>query len=378
MKWVVKTVVLLAVMGAAVFFFLHKNPEQKQFQADLTLAARADAAAQARVAAAYIAGTTVKKDVSQGVDWYLKSAAQGYAPAAYELAQLYLSGEEIERNIPSGILYLNLAASKDYAPAQYALGRLYQTGAEGLNEQEGQAAFLWLHAAQNGDEDAKAALEQLKADNPDLYDRASALFAQEKKALQKDAVAAVIMGRAYSQGDLLVQDSAQAFAYFQQAAEQKNPQAAYELYQLYMKKDGPIPQDEMKGLEYLQQAAEGGYAPAQYSVGERIYQAAQTAQEREIARQWIDLSAAQNYVPALYMSGILRMQGVGSVTGTQQAIAYFTRAAEMGHADAQYVLGQSYWRGIGVTRNKTKAIEWLTLAQQNGNTQAAALLQQIR
>ena len=77
-----KVLLVCAVLGAGVFFLLKKSPEQKAFDASLALAKQGDAAAQAKVAAAYLAGDPVKQDAAQAVDWYLKSAAQGYAPGS--------------------------------------------------------------------------------------------------------------------------------------------------------------------------------------------------------------------------------------------------------------------------------------------------------
>ncbi len=364
------------LVGAVLFFFLKKSPEQKAFDAALAQAKQGNAQAQATVAAAYLSGNPIKQNAALAVDWYLKSAAQGYAPAAYELAQLYLVGEQVERDIASGVSYLKLAAAKKHAGAQYSLGRLYQTGTDGLPQHEGQAVWWWLWAAQNGDEQAQSALEQTKADNPELLQQVQAVFEQEQQAVT-DGAAAFWAAQAYQQGKWVEADAAQALAFLEKAAEQKHPQALFALFEMYSQPNGLVPVNEEKGLEYLQQAAEAGLPQAQYEVGQRIYQVAQTPQEYQVAWQWFELAGQQQYAPAIYMSGIMRMQGLAGKADAVLALANFQQAAEQGYADAQYVLGQSYWYGAGVKPSKSQAVKWLKLAQENGNGQAAELLNEI-
>ena len=138
-----------------------------------------------------------------------------------------------------------------------------------------------------------------------------------------------------------------------------------------------ILKDEAKVLQYLEQAAQSGYAPAQYALGEKIYQSAQTPEDFQKALDWFGQAAKQNHAGALYMCGIMYMQGQGTQASIPQAIAAFKQAADLGHANAQYVVGQSYWRGIGLRPSKSKALQWLELAKQNGNTQAEALIAEI-
>ena len=59
MKFLLKTIVLLAVLGAVGYFFMHKTPQQKAFERALAAAQQGDAAAQAQVAAGYAAGEGV-------------------------------------------------------------------------------------------------------------------------------------------------------------------------------------------------------------------------------------------------------------------------------------------------------------------------------
>jgi len=377
--WAVSKILLVcALLGGAAFWLLQKSPSQKAFEQNLAQAQQGNAPAQMQIAAAYLMGNPIPKDISQAVNWYLRAAAQGYAPAAYELGQLYLAGEDVERDIPSGISYLKLAAEKEFAPAQYALGRLYQTGAEGLPEKLGQAAFLWMQAAKQGNEDAQAALDTLKAENPELFAQVTTLFEKtEKISKEPDGQTLMELAQAYAKGDILEQNAPLALSLYQQAAAQGNAAAPYELYLLYLQTDGPVAQDEEKALTYLEQAAGGGFAPAQYDVGNRIYHVAQTPQEYQIAYHWFEQAAGKNHPGALYMCGIMRMQGQGIEKNVSEGLSLFTQAANLGNTDAQYVLGQSYLRGLGTAKNKKEAEKWLTLAAQSGHAQAAALLAEI-
>ncbi len=377
MKTLLKIILAAVVLGALIYAARYQSPQRKAFEASLAAAQQGDVKAQLQLAKSYLTGTVVKPDLNQAITWYEKATAQGDAAAAYELAELYLSGEQIPRDIVTGVSYLKLAASKDYAPAQYALGRLYQTGTDSLPAHIGQAIWWWLHAADQADADAQAALEMQQQENPDIVSQVQTLYEAHKKAQVGQSAAALQLAQAYQNGTLLEKNEAQAFATYQIAASDE-PQAQYALYEFYSRTDGPVPQDMDKALEYLQQAANGGLAQAQYVVGDKIYQIAQTPQEYTIAAQWFDRAAAQNHAGALYMQGLMSMQGQGKPKNIKQALLSFKQAAELGYPDAQYVLGQSYLRGLGQKPNKTQAKKWLRLAQDNGHEQAAELLTTIR
>lgn len=368
---------LVIVLGAGTYFYIYNNPQRKALRAAQTAAEQGDADAQLALGKIYVSGQGVPPSAQTAADWFSRSAAQGNAQAAYELARLYLSGEQLPRDVDGGLSYLKLSAEKGYSAAQYMLGRLYQTGAENLEPNPVQAVFWWIQAAAQDDADAQNELNDAQNQTPEIYEQARHMNDLRQAAVQGDGQAALTLARAYQIGQPLAQNTDAAAQWFLKAAEQNLPQAQYELALLYGADEGPLPKDEAKVLQYLEQAAQSGYAPAQYALGEKIYQSAQTPEDFQKALDWFGQAAKQNHAGALYMCGIMYMQGQGTQASIPQAIAAFKQAADLGHANAQYVVGQSYWRGIGLRPSKSKALQWLELAKQNGNAQAEALIAEI-
>lgn len=75
------------------------------------------------------------------------------------------------------------------------------------------------------------------------------------------------------------------------------------------------------------------------------------------------LSAAEaGYAPAQYDLGNLYENGLGVARDLQQAARWYQRAAEQGDAKAQNNLGTMYANGRGVPHNDRQAVMWYSLA----------------
>ncbi|MBD5456851.1 MAG: sel1 repeat family protein [Lachnospiraceae bacterium] len=53
----------------------------------------------------YFCGNGIEKNVEVGIDYFKKSAKQGYYPAADFLAEIYLTGTEVEKDINKAKMY---------------------------------------------------------------------------------------------------------------------------------------------------------------------------------------------------------------------------------------------------------------------------------
>ncbi|WP_196259432.1 SEL1-like repeat protein [Pelagibacterium limicola] len=171
-------------------------PEDIEPELLRTAAEAGDARAQFEIGAILTEGHAVSQDLAQAAAWYERSGAQGFAPAQYRLGNLYESGRGVERDIQLARLWYQRAAdagnrmsmhnlasiyaggeleTQDFAAAahwfeqaaargltdsQFNLGMLY---ARGLGvEQSFEESYFWFSLAmQSGDEDAKAAREDV-------------------------------------------------------------------------------------------------------------------------------------------------------------------------------------------------------------------------
>ena len=117
-------------------------------------------------------------------------------------------------------------------------------------------------------------------------------------------------------------------------AESGDPQAQYDLAQLYGNGSKEIPRNQEAAFSWFMKAGEQGLAPAQYQVGRLLF----------------------------YGQGVARNQ--------QEAVNWYYVAAEQGHMEAQFELGKCYVLGKGIQRDHGEALRWYRLAADQGMQQA--------
>jgi len=136
------------------------------------------ARAQFELGGLYILGEGVEQDEGQGVEWLLKAAEQGLADAQFEIGNLYLAGANLEQDAELGLDMLTKAANQHHVPAQKQLGTMYFQGA-GVAKDLVQAHLWFSAAALNEDRAAQGYLSTLESImDESQIDEARALAAQ--------------------------------------------------------------------------------------------------------------------------------------------------------------------------------------------------------
>lgn len=138
----------------------------------------------------------------------------------------------------------------------------------------------------------------------------------------------------------------------------------------------PAPADEAPATPVLidlalAAAAEDGDPKAQLRLG-LAYLNPQGGAEPEpaLALKWIQQAADQGYADAQYTLGAMHHAGRGTLQSFPLALKWFELAAQQNHADAQYSLGVMYRTGQAVTVDKSKAYIWFNLAAAQGHARA--------
>lgn len=130
-----------------------------------------------------------------------------------------------------------------------------------------------------------------------------------------------------------------------------------------------IKKDEERARFLLQQAAEAGYAPAQYQAG-AIAEAAVDSKSREPnwkePRAWYEKAAAQGNPDALLAMVRFYDQGLGGAASLEKGTDACFAAAKAGSVVAMNEMGVRYQRGHGIRQDGVAAVGWLTLATQHG------------
>ena len=145
-----------------------------------------------------------------------------------------------------------------------------------------------------------------------------------------------------------------------------------------------VPRNNYTGLvECYQEAAEQGYAEAQYYLGFMYwYGRYGIPQSTDEAVKWYLEAAEQGHIEAQYTLGQAyglgqHDFGVGIPRDAIEAVKWYRQAAEQGHASAQYNLGRMYDDGEGVPEDDVQAYAWLNIAAAQGSLFAKERKQRI-
>ncbi|MFO1433293.1 MAG: tetratricopeptide repeat protein [Candidatus Competibacteraceae bacterium] len=128
--------------------------------------------------------------------------------------------------------------------------------------------------------------------------------------------------------------------------------------------------DYAAAVQQFQQAADQGYAKAQYNLGLAYLQGQGVAKNDQEGINWFRKAAEQNFAPAQYNVGIAYVQGLGVQKDPRQGVEWFQKAAKQGFDPAQYKLGTSLYQGQGIAKDPVMAYVWLSLAAAQGNKDA--------
>lgn len=119
----------------------------------------------------------------------------------------------------------------------------------------------------------------------------------------------------------------------------------------------------------LQSKAGQGDIGAQYKLGTLYYNkdTPGVSQNYGEALKWFRMAADQGYAPAQYSVGNIYFHGLGEPTDFAEGIRWWRLAAENGDPEAQDDLSYYLWLGEkGVPQNRTDSKKWLRRAAEQG------------
>ena len=98
-----------------------------------------------------------KGNYTKAIEWYRKSAEQGYARAQYNLGVMYQNGYGISQDYTEAVKWCRKAAEQGDATAQSNLGWMYQDG-KGVVKDVTEAVKWYRKSAEQGDARAQSNL----------------------------------------------------------------------------------------------------------------------------------------------------------------------------------------------------------------------------
>ena len=149
-----------------------------------------------------------------------------------------------------------------------------------------------------------------------------------------------------------------------------NPATLYQKGLDYAYGQNGVTVDIPLGMKYIQQAAEKGFAEAQYFIGE-MYLVGELqgvdvgfSEDPYTAVKWFRRAAEQGEPEAQYMLGLCYSRGDGVAQDYFAAVNWYRKAAEQGYVEAQYEIGECYYHGLGCTKDYDAAVRWLQRAAE--------------
>jgi localization factor PodJL len=122
---------------------------------------------------------------------------------------------------------------------------------------------------------------------------------------------------------------------------------------------------------WLERAARGGLAPAQFRLGSMYEKGLGVRKDPAEARRLYVAAADKGHAKAMHNLAVLYAAGLDGRPDYAAASQWFRRAAAHGIIDSQYNLAILYARGAGVERNLAESYKWFALAAKGGDKDAA-------
>jgi membrane protease YdiL (CAAX protease family)/tetratricopeptide (TPR) repeat protein len=213
------------------------------------------------------------------------------------------------------------------------------------------------------------------------------LSADEAKLALRGEIGSVVKLTVRGPGDTrrgLAVARQSAFAIYSPAALAGDPMAQAELGYWYQHGPGGM-RDLAKSVEMYRQAAEQGYARAEFALGFMYvnglvippgtedaskknpdaipYADRSIHQDYPTAFAWFTKSAAQDDPKAEYYLGQFYQKGTGVARDDAKAFYWYERSARHDIPYAEWDLAYLYEKGLGVQRNTTEALKWYAKAQ---------------
>ncbi|KAI9238944.1 MAG: kinase-like domain-containing protein [Podila humilis] len=198
-------------------------------------AQRGMSGAQCNLGTAYARGKGVEQSDELAVQWYLKSAAQGFSEAQERLEEMYSQGRSDvlgEDDEAETLRQLHMKADERRDPtAQHCLGRIYEYGRYGVERSFFEAASWYRKVAEQGSRDAQYDLARLCWDGEGVpeWSQEEAVLWFRKAAENGHVKAQAFLGGLYAEGNGVEQSNDAAISWLRKAASQGNAAAQYNI-----------------------------------------------------------------------------------------------------------------------------------------------------
>ena len=163
----------------------------------------------------------------------------------------------------------------------------------------------------------------------------------------------------YDRGKELVEQKEyqKAFKAFELATKAGNLDALTALGVMHIGGIG-VEQNNLKGYQYIREAADKSDPKAQYTLGALYYLGAGVEKDYKKAFNWLNLASEQNYIDAKYNLAVMYEFGEGVDQSYENAYEYYLFAARRDNLESQIKVADMYRDGIGTEMDLDKSAYW--------------------
>ena len=308
-------------------------------------------------------GTAPDLDKALAIFLRLAEANDEDADLLTRLGDIYYE----QGNDTAAVSWMQKAVKLGSSRAMYILAEIYDGGGDGVPKIPAKAKQLYQQAAEAGDPDAQFEVGW-RAEKKERYDEACAWY--QKAASQGQAMAQLMLGDCYYNGQGTAVDYEAAFYWYTKAAEQGNTSAQVSLGNMYDEGRGTA-EDCQQAWNWYKQAAEAGNDWGCYHLGYMCLCGRGVPKNEVQAFQWYKKAAKKKNAFGQAWLGYCYANGIGTQHNLAVARQWYEKAALQGNSMAMNNLGYMYQHGEGVAVDLTQARAWYERAIEQGNETAS-------
>lgn len=199
----------------------------------------------------------------------------------------------------------------------------------------------------------------------------------QKYADNGDTEAQFVLAKLYAEGQGVDQSDDQAIHWMETAARGGLAQAQFRLASWHLKGSHGLLEDSEEAFEWYQLAADQNHEIAQFFVGNLLFKGDGVDQDRKLGMQWMFRAADNNCRRAMVRLAQIYDRGIGVPIDDAEAIKWYHKAVKFKLSYAQRALGRMYRTGEGTQVNVAESIKWYTLAAERDKVDAQFALAEI-
>lgn len=317
----------------------------------------------------YEEGLGTKQNIQKAIEWYEKSANQGYVSACCNLALIYVKGEGVEINFTKGVHYFRIGAKEGDPHCQYNLGIAYLTG-KGI-ERDLKAAYSLFKKSSKGYVPSKYMLFKcLYQGLGTSKDEVKAIKYLKEAARKNHPKSCYILGNLFLSGKYVEKDEGKAFRQYKKSAELGYSRAQEKLGEIF--RNGLLGKEKSpkKSFNWYSKAAEQGNDTAQFYIGYFYDEGYGVKKDEKLSFEWYYKAAEQNNSAALNNLAVCYENGEGTVKDLQKAARFYEESAKLGSTMGKRNIARCYKEGIGVNIDPVKAKYWTLEAAKGGDVKS--------